>query len=131
MRETEVEQCVKLKWNSVNCVLFSLDCVCVTVCVSVFLSFFLLLIICRPCVCVTTTNMSHIICYDTNALCTFLGVIPFVKLQSVKEELNGIKVSFCSLTKGITLKICRLCVCVIINKRSFEPFMCLDLVLEP
>ena len=23
-------------------------------------------------------------------------------------------------------KICRLCVCVIINKHSFEPFMCLD-----
>ena len=33
----------------------------------------------------------------------------------------------CNLTKGITPKICRLCVCVIINKRSFEPFMCLDL----
>ena len=31
--------------------------------------------------------------------------------------------SFCSLTK-----ICRLCVWVIINKRSFESFMCLDLV---
>ena len=29
--------------------------------------------------------------------------------------------------KGITLKICRLYVYVIIiNKRSFEPFMCLD-----
>ena len=27
-------------------------------------------------------------------------------------------------------KMCRLCVCVLINKRSFEPFMCLDLVLE-
>ena len=35
--------------------------------------------------------------------------------------------SFCSLTKGITPKICRLCVCILINKRSFEPFMCLDL----
>ena len=35
--------------------------------------------------------------------------------------------SFCSLTKGITLKICRLSVSVIINKHSFEPFMCLDL----
>ena len=29
--------------------------------------------------------------------------------------------SFCSLTKGIALKICRLRVCVLINKRSFEP----------
>ena len=29
--------------------------------------------------------------------------------------------SFCSLTKGITPTICRLCVCVVINKRSFEP----------
>ena len=37
--------------------------------------------------------------------------------------------SFCCLTNGITLKICRLCVCVIINKRSFESFMCLDLVV--
>ena len=35
---------------------------------------------------------------------------------------------FCSLTKGITPIICRLRFCVIINKRSFEPFMCLDLV---
>ena len=33
---------------------------------------------------------------------------------------------FCSLTKEITPKICRLCVCVKINKRSSEPFMCLD-----
>ena len=36
--------------------------------------------------------------------------------------------SFCRLTKGITPKICRLCVCVIINKRPLEPFMCLYLV---
>ena len=33
--------------------------------------------------------------------------------------------SFCSLTKGTTLKTCRLCACVI-SKRSFELFMCLD-----
>ena len=33
------------------------------------------------------------------------------------------------LTKGITPKICGLCVCVLINERSFEPFICLDLVL--
>ena len=33
--------------------------------------------------------------------------------------------SFCSLTKRITPKICTLCVYVIINKRSFESFMCL------
>ena len=26
-------------------------------------------------------------------------------------------------------KICRSCVCIIINKTSFEPFMCLDLVV--
>ena len=30
------------------------------------------------------------------------------------------------LTKWITPKICGLCVCVLINKRSLEPFMCLD-----
>ena len=35
--------------------------------------------------------------------------------------------SFCSLTKGITPKICRLCFCVLINHRSFEPFTCFDL----
>ena len=35
---------------------------------------------------------------------------------------------FFSLTKGITLKICRLCVCVIADKCSFEPFICLDFV---
>ena len=32
--------------------------------------------------------------------------------------------SFCRLTKGIIPKMCRLCVHVIINKRSFESFMC-------
>ena len=34
---------------------------------------------------------------------------------------------FCSLTKGITPKFCRLCVCVIISKRSFELCICMDL----
>ena len=41
-----------------------------------------------------------------------------------------LKVSFCSLTKGITTKFAD-CVCILIlNKHSFEPsnFMCLDLV---
>ena len=37
--------------------------------------------------------------------------------------------SFCRLTKGITPTICRLCVYVIINKRSFESFVCLDPVI--
>ena len=37
--------------------------------------------------------------------------------------------SFWSLTKGITPKICSLCVCVLINKRSFEPFMWLIIFL--
>ena len=32
--------------------------------------------------------------------------------------------------KEIAPKICRLCVCVIINKCYFEPFMCLDLSRE-
>ena len=36
--------------------------------------------------------------------------------------------SFCSMKMGLLPKICRLCVCVLINKRSFEPFMCLDLL---
>ena len=33
-----------------------------------------------------------------------------------------VQVSFCSLIKGISMKICILCVRVKINKRSFEPF---------
>ena len=33
-----------------------------------------------------------------------------------------------SLTRWITPKMCRLYVCVIINKRSLKPFMCLDLI---
>ena len=48
----------------------------------------------------------------------------------VFSRLTVAQVSFCGLTKGITPKICRLCVCVIINKCSFEAFMCLDLILE-
>ena len=36
--------------------------------------------------------------------------------------------SFCGLTKRVTPKICRLYVRVLINKRSFEPFVCLDSV---
>ena len=32
--------------------------------------------------------------------------------------------------KGITPNVCSLCVCVIINKRSFESFMCLDLASD-
>ena len=41
---------------------------------------------------------------------------------------STVKVLFFSLTKGITPKPDRLCVCVIINKHSFESFVCLDLV---
>ena len=51
-------------------------------------------------------------------------------LFSSFNHLTVVYVLFCNLTKGITLKICRLCVCVLINKHSFKPFMCLDLVLE-
>ena len=47
------------------------------------------------------------------------------------NRLTLVLESFCSFnrrfnTKGITPKICRLCVCVtdVLNKRSFEPFMC-------
>ena len=36
---------------------------------------------------------------------------------------------FCNLSKGINSTICGLCVCVIIDKPSFDPFMCLDLLL--
>ena len=36
--------------------------------------------------------------------------------------------SFCSMTKGVTLKMCRLCVCVTINKRCFECFVSLDVL---
>ena len=53
----------------------------------------------------------------------------------VFNHLTVVQVSFCSLTKGITLKTCILCVCVImntcviINNHSFEPFVCLDFFL--
>ena len=43
----------------------------------------------------------------------------------VFRHLTVVQVSSCSLTEWITPKICRLCVCVLINKRSFEPFICL------
>ena len=36
------------------------------------------------------------------------------------------ELSFCLLMKGITPNICRLCVCDIIDKRSFESFMCVQ-----
>ena len=48
----------------------------------------------------------------------------------VFDRLTVVYVSFCRLTKGITPKICRLCIYVIIHKRSFESCMCLDLILE-
>ena len=38
------------------------------------------------------------------------------------------KCRFCGLIKGISPKICILCVRVKINKRSFEPFCALDLI---
>ena len=38
------------------------------------------------------------------------------------NPLCVVHVSFCGLTKGLSPKICLLGVCVIINKRSFEPF---------
>ena len=51
-------------------------------------------------------------------------------LQSARSKhIKGSNCRFVALTKGITSEICRLCVCVIINKRSFDPFMCLDLVV--
>ena len=53
-----------------------------------------------------------------------------VSFSSCFYRLTVVWVSFFSLTKGITPKIYRLCVYVLINKRYFEPFMCLDLVLE-
>ena len=39
-----------------------------------------------------------------------------------KISLAVLLVSFCGLTKGISPKMCILCVRVKINKRSFEPF---------
>ena len=41
-----------------------------------------------------------------------------------------LSVSFCGLIKGISPNICILCVRVQINKHSFEPFLCLDLVFR-
>ena len=42
--------------------------------------------------------------------------------------LTAVSVSFRSLTKEIIPEVYRLCVCVMINKRSFECFMCFDSV---
>ena len=50
----------------------------------------------------------------------FLFVFFFLLLDSFGHYLT--KVSFCGLTKGISPKICILCVSVKINKRSFEYF---------
>ena len=36
--------------------------------------------------------------------------------------VSVVSVLFCGLIKGISSKNCILCVCVEINKRSFEPF---------
>ena len=49
------------------------------------------------------------------------------KIPIYNQPLTVVSVLFCSLTKGITPKICRLYVYVVINKRSFEPLICLDL----
>ena len=42
----------------------------------------------------------------------------------VFNRLTVVYVSYCGLTQGISPEICILCVRVIINKRSFEPFSC-------
>ena len=44
--------------------------------------------------------------------------------------LSVVQVLFCGLIKGISLKICILCVCVQINKHLFEPFCVWIFVLE-
>ena len=56
--------------------------------------------------------------------------ISYFASHLILHRLTLVYVSFCCLTKVITPIICRLCVCVLTSKRSFEPFMCLDLVLE-
>ena len=43
-------------------------------------------------------------------------------LSSFSNDWLLFKTSFSSLTKGITRKMCRLCVYVLLNKRSFETF---------
>ena len=48
-----------------------------------------------------------------------------VMMHLVFHRLTVVQVSFCSLIKGITPNIRTLCF-VLINKRSFEPCMCLD-----
>ena len=48
----------------------------------------------------------------------------------VFDRLTVVSVLFCSLTKGITPKMCWAGLSCPNKKGSFEPFMCLDLVLE-
>ena len=45
----------------------------------------------------------------------------FLSFFTVFDRLSVVYVSFCGLIKGISSKICILCVHVEINKRSFEP----------
>ena len=49
-------------------------------------------------------------------------------VQCQEECWHVISCFLCSAWKNVGM--IRLCVCVRINKRSFEPFICLDLVLE-
>ena len=50
--------------------------------------------------------------------CCFFSLSFFISFN----HLSVVSVLFCGLTKGISLKICMLCVRVKINKCSFEPF---------
>ena len=49
-----------------------------------------------------------------------IGLLPSFFI--VFDRLSVVQMSFCGLIKGISPKICILCVRVKINKRSFEPF---------
>ena len=54
----------------------------------------------------------------------------FLSFSVVFDRLSVVHESFWGLIKGISPKMCILCARVKINKRSFEPFLCLDLAVS-
>ena len=78
---------------------------------------------------VTGRAMFHMVMLNNIAQQKQIRDSAFQLVFPVFHRLTVVQVSFCSLTKRITPKICRLC--FFPNKQhSFEPFICLDFVLE-
>ena len=59
---------------------------------------------------------------------TYLSANSICSGPSITNLVSMLTNDVCSLTKGITPTICRLCICILMNKRSFELFMCLGII---